>query len=153
MATATMLELIAIAFGEETTAAQAAEELERRSHDLAIDPDAIGVIICERDASFRLMTKRRPAATVTWSKFWGLLLEVVMEDWRETGIDRAFRKEVRETLTPGSSALFMVVTAAQGRDAIDAVSQYRGRSLSCSLAARGLAELRDALNGERSQGE
>jgi uncharacterized membrane protein len=147
----TVLELIAIAFREETIAAQAALELERRVDDLAIDPDAIGVIICERDGSYQLMTKRRPAATAAWSKFWSRLLEVVMDERREAGIDRGFRRWVGETLTPGTSMLVAVAAQAQRRRALDALSHYGGRSLTCPLAEGGMAELREALDGERAQ--
>jgi uncharacterized membrane protein len=143
----TVLELIAIAFGEETIAAQAAAELERRADDLAIDPDAIGVIICERDGSCQLMTKRQPAATAAWSKFWSRVLEVLMDDWREAGIDAGFRTRVGEALTPGTSILMAVAPAAQLTPAIEALSQYGGRSLSCGLADGGMAELHEALNG------
>jgi uncharacterized membrane protein len=146
-----VLELIAIAFGEETTAAQAAAELERRVDDLAIDPDAIGVIICERDGSCQLMTKRRPAATAAWSRFWSRLLEVVMDAERQTGIDRSFRREVGRTLTPGTSLLVAVASAKQGQHAVEAVSHYGGTPVSCSLADGGLAELREALDGDPAQ--
>jgi uncharacterized membrane protein len=147
----TVLDLIAIAFGEETTAAQAAAELERRSDDLRIEPDAIGVIICERDGSCQLMTKRHPAATAGWSKFWSRLLEVLMDDWREAGIDLGFRARVGETLTPGTSIVMAVATEPQTRRAIDALSHYGGRSLTCTLSDGGLAELRDALDGDPAQ--
>lgn len=142
-----MLELIAIAFGEETIAAQAAAELERRSDDLAIDPDAIGVIICERDGSCQLMTKRHPTATQAWSQFWSRLLVVLMDDWREAGIDPRFRTRVGESLTPGTSIVMAVATEPQGGRAVEAVSQYGGRSLRCALTNGGMVELREALNG------
>jgi uncharacterized membrane protein len=143
-----MLELIAIAFGEETIAAQAAAELERRSDDLAIDPDAIGVIICERDGSCQLMTKRHPAATAAWSKFWSRVLEVLMDDSREAGIDAGFRTRVGEALTPGTSLLMAVADEPQVGPAIEALSHYGGRSLTCGLSEGGMAELRSALDGD-----
>jgi Protein of unknown function (DUF1269) len=145
------LELIAIAFGEETIAAQAAAELERRSDDLAIDPDAIGVIICERDASCQLMTKRHPAATAAWSKFWSRVLEILMDDWREAGIDPGFRTSVGRTLTPGTSIVMAVAAEPQAARAIEALSHYGGRSLTCELSDGGMAELRDALNSDPAQ--
>jgi uncharacterized membrane protein len=145
-----VLELIAIAFREETIAAQAALELERRD-DLGIDPDAIGVIIRERDGSCQLMTKRRPAATAAWSNFWSRLLEVVMDEGQEAGIDRGFRRRIGETLTPGTSVLVAIVAEAQARRAIDALSQYGGRSVTCSLADGGMAELREAVDGGRAE--
>lgn len=132
---ATMLELIAIAFAEETIAAQAAQELERTVDDLAIDPDAIGVVICERDGSCQLLTKRRPGTTEAWCTFWGRLLETLMEDSLRSRIDPRFVADVRARLTPGSSILFVAGTARQGRHAIDALSHYGGRSQTCPLAA------------------
>lgn len=143
-----MLELIAIAFGEETIAGQASAELERRADDLAIDPDAIGVVICERDGSYQLLTKRRPAATAAWSTFWGRLLELVMKESCPTQIDRGFLTDVREVLTPGTSVLFFVGTPERGQAAIDALSHYPGTSLTCSLADGGMDELREALDGD-----
>jgi Protein of unknown function (DUF1269) len=145
------LELIAIAFGEETIAAQAAAELERRSDDLAIDPDAMGVIICERDGSCQLMTKRHPAATAAWSKFWSRVLEILMDDWREAGIDARFRTRVGETLTPGTSILMAVAAEPQAERAIDALSHYGGRSLTCGLSDGGMTELREARDGDPAQ--
>jgi uncharacterized membrane protein len=142
----TVLALIAIAFAEETIAAQAAAELERRSDELAIEQDAIGVIICERDGSCQLLTKRRPAARATWCKFWGRILEVLMDDWRETGIDAGFRARVGEMLTPGTSMLMVV--APEPRGPIAALSHYEGRSLTSPLSAEGLSELRNALDGD-----
>jgi uncharacterized membrane protein len=143
----TVLELIAIAFGEETIAAQAAAELERRADDLGIDPDAIGVLICERDGSCQLTTTRQPAATVGWSKFWSRLLEVLMDDSREAGIDVGFRTRVGEALTPGTSIVMAVASEPQIRRAIEAVSHYGGRSLTCGLSDRGMAELQIIQNG------
>jgi uncharacterized membrane protein len=143
-----LLELIVIAFGEETIAAQAAAELARRSHDLRIDQDAIGVIICERDGSCQLMTTRQPVAMAAWSKFWSRFLEVLMDDWREAGIDAGFRTRVAERLTPGTSILMAVAPQPQAAQAIEAVSHFGGRSLSSRLSERGMAELRVALGGE-----
>jgi len=147
----TVLDLIAIAFGDETIAGQAAAELERHSDDLAIDPDAIGIVICERDGSYQLLTKRRPSATAAWSTFWGRLLELIMGGSCETQIDREFLNDVKDILAPGSSVLFFVGTPAQGQAAIDALSHYGGKSLTCSLTEGGMAELQEALDGDQAQ--
>jgi hypothetical protein len=141
-----VLELIAIAFATETLAAQAAVELERRCDELGIDQDAIGVIICERDFSCQLITKRRPEATATWSKFWSQILEVLMDDRRDAGIDVGFRIRVRDMLTPGTSVLMTVTADREAGNAIDALSHYEGSSLRCSLSEDELAELQDAVD-------
>ena len=135
-----MPELIAIAYADETVAGQAAEELERRSGDLPIDPDAIGAIVCERDGGrCQLTTSRHPGATAAWSKFWGALLGVVMGEC-----------EIKDMLKPGTSVLFIVVGRVSPELAIDALSHYGGTALKCSLEKDGLAELRDALDGEHA---
>jgi uncharacterized membrane protein len=146
-----VLDLIAIAFAKETTAAEAAAELERRSDELAIDPDAIGVFICERDASCQLITKRQPDAMAAWSEFWSRILEVLMDGSREAGIDVAFRSRVTEMLTPGTSILMAVVPEARAGGAVDALSHYGGRSLTCPLSENGLAELRDTLEADPAE--
>src|SRR5213079_934476 len=87
---AQMPDLIAIAYAEDTIAAQAAAELERRAYDLPIDLDAVGVIVCERDGSCQLTTSCHRGATAGWSKFWGGLLGVVMGDVEVRGIDSSF---------------------------------------------------------------
>jgi uncharacterized membrane protein len=145
-----MPDLIAIAYIEETVAGQAAEELERRVDDLPIDPDAIGVIVCERDGSCQLTTSRHPGATAAWSKFWGVLLGVVMGEVEMSGIDSSFRKQIKRMLKPGTSILFIVVGRLKPERVMEAVSQYGGTALKCSLAEDGTAELWDALDGEHA---
>jgi uncharacterized membrane protein len=146
-----MLDLIAIAYAEETTAAQAAEELGRRADDLPIDPDAIGVIVCERDGSGLLITSRHPGARAAWSRFWGQLLGVAMSELATSKIDSAFREQIRAALTPGTSILFVVAGRERAERAVEAVSQYGGTPLRCALSREGIAELRDALDGEHVQ--
>ena len=146
-----MLELTAIAFGEATIAAQAAHELERRADDLAIDPDAIGVVICERSGSYQLMTTRQATATTAWSSYWGRMLKLLMEEPCRSAIDPSFLRSVREQLTPGSSVLFVISTREQGRHVIDALSQYGGSSLAFSLVDDALAELHAAIDVDGAQ--
>jgi uncharacterized membrane protein len=145
-----MPDLIAIAYPEETVAPQAAEELERCADDLRVDPDAVGVIVCERDGSSRLTTSRRPGATAGWSRFWGVLMGVVMGEVEITGFDPEFRDRINEMLSPGTSVLFVLVGGVRPERAIEALSQYGGTALECPLARDGMTELWDALNGEHA---
>lgn len=137
-----MPDLIAIAYAEETIAGQAAEELERCADDLPIDPDAIGVIVCERDASCQLTTSRQPDATAAWSKFWGVLFGVLMGEIESTAIDSEFRDQVKSLLKPGTSMLFIAAERVSPETATEALSQYGGTALSSALADEGMAELR-----------
>ena len=146
-----MPDLIAIAYAEETIAAQAAEELERRAFDLPIDLDAVGVIVCERDGSCQLTTSCHPGATAGWSKFWGGLLGGVMGDVEVRGIDSSFRRQIKGMLKPATSILFVVVGRVRPEQAVEALSQYGGTVFRYALDSDGVAGIRDAVNGERAR--
>jgi uncharacterized membrane protein len=145
-----MPDLVAIAYPEETVAGQAAAELDRRADDLSLDPDAIGVIVCERDESCQLITSLQRGGTAGWSKFWGMLLGAVMGEVEISGFDPVFRERVRGMLSPGTSALFAVVGGVRPERAVEALSQYGGTALECPLARDEMAELWETLNGENA---
>jgi uncharacterized membrane protein len=141
-----MLELIAIAYSDETVAGQAVKELERRADDLSIEPDAAAVIICERDANCQLITTRHPGATAAWSRFWGVLFGGVMNEAEESGIDPEFRQQVRGTLTPSTSLLIVAIEGFEAETIIEALSQFGGTVLKWALSAEGSADLWDSLD-------
>ena len=132
-----MPELIAISYPDEILAGQAAAELERRSGDLDLDPDAIGVSICERDGTSQLVTSHQPGSTAAWSRFWGELFDVLVGDTETRGLDPDFRQRVRGFLTPGTSLVLFVVEPARSATALAAVSQYGGGVLRSSIDEEG----------------
>ncbi len=134
-----MPELIAISFPDEILAGQAAAELERRSGDLALDPDAIGVSICERDGSAQLLTSHQPGSTAAWSRFWGELFDALVGETETKGLDPDFRQRVRGALVPGTSMVLFVIASAGCGAAIEAVSQFGGSVLRSSLEDLGLS--------------
>lgn len=84
-----MGQLIAIAYGDETLAGRAAEEVARCIEELPVEPDATSVVVCERDGSVQLTTSRRPGATEHWSRFWSLRVDAVMNGGPgAAGLDR-----------------------------------------------------------------
>ena len=69
-----MADLIAIGYPDETTATAAADEARRLARDLIIQPDAIAVIIRDKDGSYRVQTNHHAVgAGATWGMFWGFL--------------------------------------------------------------------------------
>ena len=67
-----MAELVAIGYPDETTATEAADEARRLAQDLIIQPDAIAVIIRDKDGSYRVQTNHHVVgAGATWGMFWG----------------------------------------------------------------------------------
>jgi uncharacterized membrane protein len=128
-----MPELIVISYSDETVAAQAAAELDRCSTEIGLDPDAVGVIVAERDGKHQLLTSSHPGATAAWSRFWGVLFGALMNEAERSGLDRSFRQRVKGLLQPGSSALLVAVDRVSPATVLAAVSQYDGSHLSCQL--------------------
>jgi uncharacterized membrane protein len=139
-----MPELIAIAYTEETVAAQAAAELDRCAAEIPLDPDAVGVIVAERNGTHQLLTSRHPGATAAWSKFWGVVFGVVMNEAEPSELDLSFRQQVKGLLRPGSSVLMVAVDRVSPATILAAVSQYGGTHISCRLGSGPLARMTTA---------
>jgi uncharacterized membrane protein len=137
-----MPDLIVIAYTDETVAAQAAAELDRCSTEIGLDPDAIGVIVGERDGKHHFLTSSHPGAAAAWSSFWGVVFGALMNEAEPSELDRGFRQRVKGLLQPGSSAVLVAVDRVSPATVLAAVSQYGGRHLSCRLEDRPPATLR-----------
>jgi uncharacterized membrane protein len=69
-----MADLVAIGYPDETTATAAADEAHRLANDLIIQPDAIAVIVRDKDGSYHVRTTHHMVgAGATWGMFWGFL--------------------------------------------------------------------------------
>jgi len=136
-----MPELIAIAYTEETVAAQAAAELQRCTAEIPLDPDAVSVIVAEKNGNHQLLTSRHPGATAAWSRFWGVIFSVVMNEAEPSELDLSFRQRVKGLLQPGSSVLLVAIERDAREAILAAVSQYGGKPLFCPLGAAALGGL------------
>jgi uncharacterized membrane protein len=72
----------------------------------------------------------------------GLLGKKVSPD-----IDKGFVKEVSEQLSPGSSAIFIIVREDTPDDALETMKQYKGKLYYTSLPTEAEAQLRQAMSG------
>jgi uncharacterized membrane protein len=160
-----MSDLIAIGYPEEATAEEAADEARRMARDLIIEPDAIAVIVRDKEGKYHVHTSHHPVgAGATWGMFWGLLfgllffipvfgiaigagLGALMGKITKSGIDKSFQDQVRGMLQPGTSALFLMVEKVTPDRAIEGLSRYGGTVLKTSLSREGESELQDALHG------
>ena len=160
-----MADLIAIGYPDETTADAAAAEARRLAQDLIIQPDAIAVIVRDKEGKYHVHTAHRPVgAGATWGMFWGLLfgllffvpvlgmavgagMGALMGKITKSGIDKQFQDQVRGLIQPGTSALFLMVEKVTPDKAVDAMSKYGGTVLKTSLSKDGEAELQEALHG------
>src|SRR4051794_4828395 len=157
-----MADLIAIAYPDETTAAAAQVEAEHLAEDLIIQTDAIASIVRSKDGKFKVTTNHHSVAGGTsWGMFWGLLfgmlffipflgmavgagLGALMGKWTKSSVDDAFVQQVREQMTPGTSALFLVVEKVTPDKAVAALSKYGGTVLKSSLSKETEQELQTA---------
>jgi uncharacterized membrane protein len=161
-----MADLIAIGYPDETTGSLAAEEVRRLSQDLIIEPDAVAVIVRDKEGKYHVHTSHHAVGGgTTWGMFWGLLfgllffvpvfgmavgagLGALFGKIEKTGINKEFQEQVRDMLQPGTSALFVVVEKVTPDKAVDALSQYGGTVLKSSLSKDAEHELQEALHGE-----
>jgi uncharacterized membrane protein len=160
-----MSDLIAIGYPDEATAEAAADEARQLAKDLIIEPDAIAVIVRDEEGKYHVHTSHHlVGGGATWGMFWGLLFGVLffvpvagiaigaglgalMGKVSKSGIDRQFEDQVRGMLTPGTSALFLMVEKVTPDKAVEAMSKYGGTVLKTSLSKDGEKELQDALHG------
>ena len=160
-----MSDLIAIGYPDEATAEAAADEARQLAKDLIIEPDAIAVIARDKEGKYHVHTSHHlVGAGATWGMFWGLLFGVLffvpvagiaigaglgalMGKVSKSGIDRQFEDQVRGMLTPGTSALFLMVEKVTPDKAIEAMSKYGGTVLKTSLSKEGEKDLQEALHG------
>ena len=160
-----MADLIAIAYPDETTAVEAADEARRLAKDLIIEADAIAVITRDNEGNYHTQTSHHlVGAGATWGMFWGLLfgllffipvfgmavgagLGALMGKVTKSGVDKEFQDQVRGLIQPGTSALFLMVEKVTPDKAIEAMSKYGGTVIKTSLSKEGEAELQEALHG------
>jgi len=147
------------------SAAAAADEARRLSRDLIIQPDAIAVIVRDKDGSYHVHTTHHTVgAGATWGMFWGLLfgllffipvfgmaigagLGALMGKLDKTSIDKQFQDQVRDMVQPGTSALFLMLEKVTPDKAVEAMSKYGGTVLKTSLSKDDEKELQEALHG------
>ena len=163
-----MADLIAIGYDDETTAARAEQEVERLVDDLIIQPDAVAVIVRDKDGKYHVTTNHHSVGGgATYGMFWGLLFGVLFfipvfgmavgaglgalfGKIEKTGIDKQFQEQVRDLVKPGTSALFLVVEKVTPDKAVAALEQFGGTVLKSSLSKEAEAELQDALHGKEA---
>lgn len=161
-----MSTLVAIGYPDETTAAKAAEEVQRLAADLIIEPDAIAVVTRDQDGKYHTTTNHHGVAGgASWGMVWGLLfgllffipvfgmaigagLGALLGKVEKTGIDKQFQRQVRDMVQPGTSALFLIVERVTPDKAVEGLRQFGGTVLKSSLSNEAEAELQAALHGD-----
>src|SRR4051794_41858643 len=120
-----MADLIAIGYDDETTAAAAAEEVGRLARDLIIEPDAVAVIVRDKDGKYKVTTSHHPVgAGASYGMFWGLLFGVLffvpvfgmagggglgglVGEGGKAGVGRGLEDQGGDLVRAGTAALFV----------------------------------------------
>jgi len=160
-----MADMIAIGYPDEATADAAAAEAQRLARDLIIQPDAIAVIVRDKEGGYHVHTNHHAVgAGATWGMFWGFLfgllffipvfglaigagMGALMGKLTKTSIDKAFQEQVRDLVKPGTSCLFLMLEKVTPDKAVEAMSKYGGTVLKTSLSKDDEQQLQDALHG------
>ena len=159
-----MATLVAIGYPDETTATAASLEADRLTKDLILQPDAIAVIIRDREGKYHVTTNHHAVGGgATWGMFWGFLfgllffipflgmavgagMGALMGKMTKGAIDKEFQSQVRDMLQPGTSALFLIVEQATPDKAVEALSKFGGTVLKSNLSKETEQQLQEALH-------
>jgi uncharacterized membrane protein len=162
-----MSELIAIGYPDESTAERAADEARRLAHDLIIQPDAIAVIVRDKEGRYHVHTSHHAVGGgAVWGMFWGMLfgllffipvlgmavgagMGALMGKVGKSGINKEFEEQVRGLVQPGTSCLFLMIEKVTPDKAIEAMSQFGGTVLKTSLSKQDEKNLQEALHGDQ----
>ncbi|MGH2904463.1 MAG: DUF1269 domain-containing protein [Solirubrobacteraceae bacterium] len=161
-----MAAVLAIGYPDLATAARAAEEARRLRVDLDLKPDAVAVIARGAEGEYRATTSHHPVEQGGgWGMGWDLLFGLVffvpvcgvavglnlgrVLGEIEKSVNRAFQQQVRDMVTPGSSALFLFIGNADPERAVALLSKFGGLAVEVSLSDEQEARLQGAIHGSR----
>ena len=71
----------------------------------------------------------------------------------DVGINDEFMKELGQTLTPGSSALFVLVCKMTPDKVVEELTPYGGKVMCTSLSKADEAKLQEALSSAKQEAE
>jgi uncharacterized membrane protein len=162
-------DLIVIGYDDEETAFKARDEVLRLASDLVIEPEAVAVIVRDKEGTYKVETTHHPVAEgATWGMLWGTLfgliffiplfglaigagLGALVGAIEKSGIDAGFQQQVRDMVKPGTSALFLVVDKVTPDKAVEALGKYGGTVLKTSLSREAEEQLQEALHGSAAE--
>lgn len=168
-----MSDLIAIAFKDEHTALEARNEIAKLSREYLIDLDDVVVVTRDEKGHVKLhQAVNTTTAGAVSGGFWGLLIGFIFSipffgigalllplmgaavgaaagaaggALTDLGISDQFVKEVSENLTPGTSAIFLLVNKMTEDRVMPAIASFDGTVLRTNLSDDAEARLRQEL--------
>jgi uncharacterized membrane protein len=163
----TMSTLVAVVFNDETTAFEMRTALMRMQKDYLIDLE--DSVVVTRDAKGKAKLDQAvnlTSAGAVGGGFWGLLIGMLFLNplvgvavgagmgalsgrLSDMGLSDQMMKDIGQSLTPGSSALFVLFRRATADKVLDGLKEFagKGKVFRTSLTADHEAALREALEG------
>jgi uncharacterized membrane protein len=160
------LQLIAIGYADDFTAAAALEELERLEQDFIIRRDEIATVVRDERGAFKIethavITGERPSWTMLWLNLFATLffvpilrmpigsdLEPIVRSVARAGLEPEFAERARDMVGPGTSALFVLVEKVTPDAVVSALEAYGGTVLQSEISPQAEVMLQETLSGK-----
>ena len=158
-----MSSLIVVGFKDEFTAEAVMLELRKLQQEHLIDLEDAAIAIRNKEGKVRIkQTQELTASGSVSGGLWGLLFGFIFFNpllgWAagaiaggvsgaltDIGIDDNFIREVGSTITPGTSAIFVLVRKATSDKVLEDLSKFQGTILKTSLSHEDEAKLQAVL--------
>ena len=159
-----MSDLIAIAYDDEFKAEEVRLTLAKLQKEYLIELEDAAIVVKDEEGQVQLkQAVNLTAAGAVSGGFWGLLIGTLFlaplvgmaagaasgalgGALSDIGVDDDFMKELGETLQPGTSALFILVSKVTPDKVLEEVAPYGGKVLRTSLTKDKEAELQAVLS-------
>ena len=159
-----MSNLVVIGFDDEHTAFEMRAELVKLQKEYLIEMEDVVVVTKDDQGKVNLhQAVNLTAAGAVGGSFWGMLIGMIFLNpllgaavgagagalsgkLSDIGIDDTFIKELGETITPGTSALFVLVRKSTPDKVLEELKGFKGKVLKTSLTADKEEALREVLD-------
>ncbi|AXY67476.1 DUF1269 domain-containing protein [Thermosynechococcus sichuanensis E542] len=159
-----MSTLVVIAFDDEYKANEVLIQLLKLQREHLIDLEDAAVVVRTKDGKVKInQTQDLTLQGALGGGFWGLLIGLLFFNpllgwaaglvagaisgkFTDIGIDDNFIKELGQTISPGSSAIFTLVRQATPDKVLEEIAPFGGKVLRTSLSKQDEAKLQEALN-------
>ncbi len=160
-----MSNLVVIGFEDEHTAFAMRAELGKMQKEYLIDMEDVVVVTKDEEDKVKLhQAVNLTAAGAVGGTFWGMLIGMLFLNpllgaavgagagaisgkLSDIGVDDNFMKQLGETFTPGTSALFVLVRKATPDKVLEGLKGFKGKVIQTSLTKDKEDELRKVLEG------
>jgi uncharacterized membrane protein len=152
---------IALGYEDEAGAVRAESEIRRLAREQVFAPTFVRAVRRDRAGRYRVSGRHGVAATAGWDTLRGAIalgalayrpllravaaVAALAALFARRRIDPVFEQDVRDRLSPGASALLLVVDKITPDEVLEALSRLGGTVLRSSLSREAEHELEDAL--------